>query len=442
MSSVVRAIAETSSLTSAQLESAALKTAEVKLKRPQTLAIWLRRVSMVSVRKLLRTSASSLLGSPLLPAMLAVVFASGFASPVEASDPRVQFDLPYQVVCVDVTSAEFAQLHPGERLIEARLPFSMLLVQGRANDVSQVTLRASSPHATMLIADYLPKTLHAEQTLGGVEVRKEHETTASIGVNLAGKVESMTGIGAETGMGEKWTNGSKYQLLPPRETVVASGKMARGAGVYIKLVASERHPWEGEREIVLILRVPAAWRADYLHVRCEADGVRRGIVKQMDESIRVAQRDFLVTLCQSQDEQARYAADELARAEAELRRAVMTSHGDRRESISLLGGAISIPTGSTPSVSPQVWLGDFLFAGLGRGKIPASLPREVKEAATRFQQARSEVWQMTGWGGSAVSSTPQVTKTAPQHPRVEVLRPVATSEGSPATGWTSRERQH
>lgn len=399
-----------------------------KLKRQRSLAIWLQRVSMVSLRKLLRSGALSLLGTPLLPALAAVICSLGYASLATASEPRVQFDLPYQIVCVDVTSPEFAERNPGQRMIEARLPFSMLLTSGRAKDVSQVTLRASSPHATMLVADYLPKTLHEEQTIGGVEVHKDHELTTSLGVNLSCKYTG-AGVGAETGIGEKRTSGTKYQLLPPRETVVAAGKVGRGAGVYFKLVASDRNPWEGEREIVLILQVPAAWRADYLHVRCEATGVRHGLVKSMDETIRVAHRDFLVALCHVGDEQARLAADELARSESQLRRAVMAAGDPERDSISLLGGAISIPTGGSQPVAPQAWLGEFLFASVGRGKIPNSLPGEVKAAAARFQDARTAIWQLTGWGNSSAT-------------RVEVLRPVSATPASNAsnatTGWTSR----
>jgi hypothetical protein len=65
-----------------------------------------------------------------------------------------------------------------------------------------------------------------------------------------------------------------------------------------------------------VLSVPTIWRADYIRIRCQAEGIRRGVVSTFDEEIQCGQRDFLVALYQNGDEEARHIAVNFARREA------------------------------------------------------------------------------------------------------------------------------
>jgi hypothetical protein len=170
-------------------------------------------------------------------------------------------------------------------------------------------IRVDSPMRSVVIADYLPKTLHQQKTSGPVTIQKSTERTAALGINLSGKYELMNLPGPSAGVGQKKTSSVKYDLLPPLEAVAASGTLDRSRAVYFKVKASPRHLLEGSREYAVVLEVPAAWRMDTLRVRCQAEGIRRSFVSTFDEQITCGQRDFLVALYQEGDEQARQAVE-------------------------------------------------------------------------------------------------------------------------------------
>ena len=99
--------------------------------------------------------------------------------------PRVQFDMPYAVACRDVTPPTYAAANPGRKLVEARLAISSLLVAGEERDLTQFMIRVDSPMRSVVIADYLPKTLHQQKTSGPVTIQKSTERTAALGINLS-----------------------------------------------------------------------------------------------------------------------------------------------------------------------------------------------------------------------------------------------------------------
>jgi hypothetical protein len=240
--------------------------------------------------------------------------------------PRVHFDMPYAIACQDVTPPEFAAANPEHRLVEAKFEISSLLLAGEERDLSQYFIRIDSPKRTLLVVDYLPKTLHESRHAGPIAHQTSEERSASIGINLAGKYEVITGAGANAGIGTKNTSCVKYDLLPPLETVAASGTLLRGAGVFFKLRATPRRPLEGASEFALVLRVPAEWRSDYVRVHCEADGVQKGLVRSLDETVRCGRRDFFVALYLAGDETARLQAEQLARQDAQQRLSQQTQH--------------------------------------------------------------------------------------------------------------------
>ena len=229
-----------------------------------------------------------------------------------AAAPRVHFDMPLVVACRDVMSPQFAAANPSHRLVEARLAISTLLLEGKERDLTQLLIRIDSPQRTLTVVDYLPKTLHESRLAGPIGITKTDEKSASIGINLAGKYEPLTTIGGNAGLGRKDTDCVKYDLLPPLETVAASGTLLRGAGVFFKLKGSPRRPLEGASELALVLRVPRDWRTDYLRIHCEAEGIARGLVDSLDQTVSAGQRRCVVALHLEGDEAARKSAEELA----------------------------------------------------------------------------------------------------------------------------------
>lgn len=329
---------------------------------------------------------------------LAAVWSLGLGSPAARAEvPRVYFDMPYAVACRDVTPSEFAALNPSEKLVEARFQISSLLASGAEQDLTQFFYRIDSPQRSFAVSDYLPKTLHESAIAGTVAVKNTDEQTMSLGINFSGQYECLTGASATSGVGQKNVSGVEYQKLPALETVVASGTILRGTGVYFKLKASERNLLEGERSFAVVLRVPYAWRADYVHLRCEAEGVKRGMVRSLDETVRAGERDFLVGLYLEGDEQGRAVAEHFAASEARLRQAAQAQakQNQQRAYPTLVQKVGAVFTLGGPQ-SPENWLPNLLYGNNRHAVAGNRLPREVAHSAANFTDARERLRQLSG----------------------------------------------
>src|SRR5262245_61844738 len=191
--------------------------------------------------------------------LLMIWFVPPIAPLAAAERPRVSFDMPYTVACRDVTRSDYSTLHPGCKLMEAKLEISSLLTAGQEKDLTEYFIRVESPQRTLTIADYLPKTKH-EAIATSVTKQESSERVAALGVNLSGKYELLTLPGPSAGIGAKKTSSVKTELLPPLETVAASGTLERASVVFFKIKSSPRNLLEGTREYALVLRVPTVWR--------------------------------------------------------------------------------------------------------------------------------------------------------------------------------------
>lgn len=322
---------------------------------------------------------------------------ANFAAPAFGQLPRVQFDMPYAVSCPEVTPPEFAAANPGDKLIEVKLGISSLLQAGKEKDLAQYFIRIETPQRTMQVHDFLPKTAHEAQQ-GNTTITKNSETTLSLGINITGHYQALTGSAITPGISQKNGSSIKYDLLPPLETVTASGTILRGSGVYFKLKSSERNLLEGEREFGLVLRVPKTWRGDYLHVRCEAEGIARGLVSSLDQRQLCGQRDFLISLYLEGDTEARRAAEELSRAEVQLRNVAHVNAKEiQQRAAASFTSQLGLSTGSSPSAIPADWQARLLFSHPSRATIPKKLPREVVQAAQDFQSSQQALSQLSGW---------------------------------------------
>jgi len=108
-------------------------------------------------------------------------------------------------------------------------------------------------------------------------------------------------------------------MLPPLELLAASGTTHRGCGVFFKLRPSPRTSLEGSKEFVLVLRVPKAWRGDYLRLRCDAVGYARGVTRHFDHHSQFGRAELTIALYAEGDELARACAERLATADRQLR---------------------------------------------------------------------------------------------------------------------------
>ena len=331
---------------------------------------------------------------------LSVLLSIAAVAELRGEPPRVHFDMPFAIACRDVSSPEFAAANPGQKLIEARFEISSLLVAGQERDLSEYFIRIESPQRTLAVIDYLPKTLHESRHAKPISVQETDEKNASIGINLAGQYEMITGAGINAGLGTKRISCVKSELLPPLDTVAASGTLLRGSAVFFKLKSSPRNLLEGAREYALVLRVPGEWRADYVHVRCQAAGVERAFVSSLNQQVTCGKRDFLVSLYLEGDIAARATAEEFARREAQLRTSALQSQK-----------AANAHSAKRRPIDPDMWLPRVLYGPITDvAATPRELPASLDKAVNSFVSARAELQRLSG---TAVASDAAVAQSLP-----------------------------
>lgn len=237
-----------------------------------------------------------------------VVLVGLLAQPVRGEPPQVLFDVPAIVAARDVTPPS---RQGGPKLVEIKLELSSLHQGGREEDLDHYFVRIAGWQSPLTIVDYLPKTQH-EALTSPISVQDSTEQTLSLGITLAGKYELVSVSGPTIGAASKSSSSVKYDRLPPLETVAASGTLARGSELFVKLRATPRHKLEGSRQLALVVQVPAQWRGQVLRVECEAWGIRRGVVSAWDQTVLCGQKTLLVAVYLEGDDQGQQRAAQFA----------------------------------------------------------------------------------------------------------------------------------
>jgi len=314
------------------------------------------------------------------------------ASPPALAGPQIEFDVPEAVACREVAREEPAAETPNDKLIEARFQISSLLRSGREADVSHYLYRIEDARRAMQIVDYLPKTQLSSQIVGKVAVDAKQGGSSNVGGSLSARYD---GIGAATlnaGASKSSESHVRYELLPPKELLAASGTILRGHGVYFKLRPSKQTSLEGAKEFICVLRVPAAWQAGTVTIRCEAFGTAKG-----GRSV-CGRAEFRVALYLPGDEQAKAAAIELVRAKGAYEK-VLAAHKIRVAGGAYVGTAKGYRTVEKLS---RPLLPDSLVRRYTQLRVPVDaedledrLPEDVHEAVKRLASAR--------WRGKALN---------------------------------------
>lgn len=309
----------------------------------------------------------------------------------DAKPPRVRFDTMPAVACRDVTDDDFALMNPGERLLEARFEISAMLESGTEADLVEYFFRMTSPQQSFRIVDYSPRTTLASDYVGGITFEEKKEHTKGIGITASGGWDAarLTGHGDA---GTKKSHTTKYELVAPMESVTASGTIQNGYGVYFKLRQSRQETLEGAKEYQVIFRASENWRGDILHVNCEARGMQRGFVHQLDENVRCGAGEFPIALFLAGDEQAKSIADQFSASNHRLRStATRSRHEIKRRSyptvLHELGGLLEL---AEPKI-PASWLQQLLNDSAPGHEFENRLPAQVRSAASEYLTAKREL---------------------------------------------------
>lgn len=338
--------------------------------------------------------------------LLASIVALTSAGVAGAAAPQVQFDAAYAVACRDASPPEFREANPHQRLIEAKFEVSTLLRSGSDDDIAELYYRFTSPSHALEISDYLPKTTLASDVAGNITIEEKDERSASFGISLAGAYFHAAKAGFDTGIGNKSGKTVRYEKLPPLESVTASGTIHRGTGAYFKLRPSTRTTLEGGTEFVLLFRVPAQWRADYVQLDCQAAGWRRGPVRALDERASCGGARFSIALYLEGDEEARATALEFVAAENRLRHTAREISAPRNSAS--LADRLGLFGGGSELALPEDWLERILaFPGEREGRyILSRLPAPVRDTAIRYLAAHKRLATLNNTASVRAAAAP------------------------------------
>jgi hypothetical protein len=216
--------------------------------------------------------------------LLAVAFLSPVAS-VQAKQPSVRFDNASAIACRVVTPPTPAGLSSGAKLIEARFRVSILLTDGRQEDVEDVMVLISSPRRRLRVADFSPKTEMANSIAGEVETVRTTEKTATAGAQIGGGTFPPPFALASASLGGTHHHvvAQTVKELPTKCVVLASGTMHGEHGVFFKVKGAPQVPLEGAKEFVCVFEVPKDWKGDWCLLSCQARGInQRYMSKKME----------------------------------------------------------------------------------------------------------------------------------------------------------------
>lgn len=325
-------------------------------------------------------------------------FFGAIAAVAVAAPPRVSFDLPPLASARDVTPEEFAAANPRERWIEIRVPLSVFL-SGSESELTEIQaeLHLEAPHAQ--IVDYSPKTALTDRYAGSVEVQQIAESSRGAGLTVSGAEANVKATGSADAA-QKNAKTVKYQEIPAKEIVTASGTLRRGQGVYFKLRPTAATTVQGSHELSAIVRVPQSWRADVLYVACDARAQRESggfpstPFETKAEPFSAGTGRFQVALHLEGDEQAWRAARRFADADAELR--TRMNEADRHvaakvrpDLLQRIGTALDL----TEPRMPADWRATLLASPeeVKRTAFRNALPPDLVEAGEIYWLAKDEL---------------------------------------------------
>ena len=311
--------------------------------------------------------------------------------------PQVQFDVKDTVLCYDRTPPEFSNLHPSERLVEARFEVSALLQTGDERDLVQYVYQVVSPRQTLPIVDYAPERHWSAILRAASRSKNAANATNKQRRTCRRRALWRVNVSAAGSYEERSLQSLRYEWLPSLLPVSASGTIQRGYGVYFKLKPSRRQTLEGAKEFTLLFRVPADWRGDYVQLTCRATGTLRSVMPAFSETLTCGARRFTIALYAAGDAEAQAAAERLVRAEAALLRSVTLN---RREIEKRLypspAQRLGVKLEVVEPLLPLNWAEQLVCdaAPEPSGRLADRLPRPVREAVATYTVAKRDLYRL------------------------------------------------
>jgi hypothetical protein len=234
-----------------------------------------------------------------LGVVLSIYLVPGYA--VARDDSGARWEIETLVAASDVTTPESLAADPGGRLVEVRVRVTLLNSPASGHEIVELVTRLESPARTAQVVDYLPRTTMSTDIAGAMQAQRRDHSSRWLDFQLQGFAPLLAGGPARGSV--------RGAADTPQEWRVASGVSNGGFGAYFKLRGDARSTLEGGHEFTLVLRVPRAWRGDWLVVRCEAYAREPSFMPGGESRRLVASRRSPVVIYSSHDPGAREAAE-------------------------------------------------------------------------------------------------------------------------------------
>jgi len=203
------------------------------------------------------------------------------SSAAAAEAPQVEFDLAHALSCEEVTTEEFAALHPDEKVIQVTFRVSVRVTAGKEEDLQELIFDITSPEQRLRILDFDPAIELESETTGEVEISKTSETINTLGAAVGGTVHTPPGPvsghltpSANLGSTKREAVTETVTKLSPKKAILTSGTTNQGYGVFFKLKRSLQGSFEGTHTFTCRMIVPCDWAGDWVLVACQARGTR------------------------------------------------------------------------------------------------------------------------------------------------------------------------
>ena len=312
-----------------------------------------------------------------------------------ATAQSIHFDVSPQASCQAIVDEEFSATVPNEQLIEVRCQVSVLATDLRRESLSECLFHFFSPEPHTRVHDYFPKTRLATDIVGSLHVQQDQEDSAGAQLHVGSHIEPAVQLDATGGGNRRHAYSLSYDRLPPMEALTAVGTLSRGAGVYFKQKRSTQTSLEGSREFVLVLRVPAGWRAGYLRLVCQARATSDGRSERL-----AASSSFLLPLYLAGDAEAKGAAIQLHQTEQQLLFQSQRQHAAlRRASRPTVIHELSL----ADPVIPSDWLNQVIRSPAAAAPLPfeSRLPDTLRQLVAEYHQIKVN---LAAWSGVPLPS--------------------------------------
>lgn len=206
-------------------------------------------------------------------------------------DPTVVFDFPRTIACREVTPTDFANHAPGEIVIEAVLPVSVIVYRGDVHRIDELVVEIDGAAYELRVHGYAPMTRLDSDITKEMEVKTTKESGKTFEATLGGKLPipgaeaaacltpSLSALKSDREISTETVN-----RLPPKQAVVVSGTSNKAQAVFYKFRKSSQTTLEGQHEVSVQFVVPHDWTVSELQVTTVARGKKKWLFYDQDQT--------------------------------------------------------------------------------------------------------------------------------------------------------------